>query len=47
MFYRIVSPEPQSRLRLGKASGYIPRWARIVMWVIAIAAVLLIAFLMR
>jgi hypothetical protein len=43
----IVDPEPHSTRNLGGGWEYIPRWARIVLCVIAAAAVILVAYLPR
>jgi len=47
MTLEIVPPEPYRKPNFKGAWGHIPRWARVVLWVIAIAAAILTAFLTR
>jgi hypothetical protein len=47
MTQEIVEPEPHSTRNLGGGWGYIPRWVRIVLYVLAAAAVILVAYLTR
>ena len=44
MAQEIVDPEPRSRGNLGSGWEYIPRWVRLVLWAIAIAAVISVAY---
>jgi hypothetical protein len=45
MAQEIVDPEPHSTRNLGGGWEYVPCWVRIVLYVIATAAVILVAFL--
>jgi hypothetical protein len=47
MNYPIVDPEPHSTRNPKDAWGYVPRWLRIVLFVITAGVLLLIAVLMR
>jgi hypothetical protein len=47
MTHEIVAPEPHSKGNWGSGWEYIPRWLRIVLSVIAIAATILIAYFTR
>jgi hypothetical protein len=47
MTQEIVDPEPHATRNLGSGWEYIPRWVRIVLYVIAAAAVSLVAYLRR
>ena len=43
----IVAPEPHSRGNRGNGWEYIPRWLRVVLTIIAIAAMAVVAYLTR
>jgi hypothetical protein len=43
----IVAPEPQSQGDWGNGWEHIPRWLRVVLTVIAIAAMILLVYLTR
>ncbi len=45
MTHEIVAPEPHSKGNWGNGWEYIPRWLRIVLCVIAIAVMILVAYL--
>jgi hypothetical protein len=47
MTHEIVDPEPHSKPRFGGGWEYIPRWLRVVMYAIAIAAMVLVLYLTR
>jgi hypothetical protein len=47
MTHEIVNPEPHSKLRFGAGWEHFPRWLRIVVSAIAIAAVILVLYLTR
>jgi hypothetical protein len=47
MTHEIVEPEPHSKGNPGKGWKHLPRWIQIVLCIIAIASMLLIAFLPR
>jgi hypothetical protein len=43
----IVDPEPHSPRNLRRGWEHIPRWARFALWAIAVAALILVAYLTR
>ena len=45
--HEIVPPEPHSTGNLGNGWAYLPRWLRVLLCVIAIAVLVLIAFVAR
>ncbi len=47
MTEEIVDPEPHSPRNLGNGWEHIPRWARLVLYAIAVAALLLVAYFAR
>jgi hypothetical protein len=47
MTHEIVDPEPHSRRKFGAGWEYIPRWLRVVLCVIAVAAVILFVYWAR
>ncbi len=47
MSHEIVPPEPHSTLDVRKAWQYVPRRLRVVLFVIFVAALILIAYLTR
>ena len=47
MTHEIIAPEPHSKGNWGSGWGYIPRWLRIVLFVVGVAAMLLAAYFTR
>jgi hypothetical protein len=47
MTHEIVEPEPHSRPKFGDGWEHIPRWLRVVLCVIAVAAMTLVVCLTR
>jgi hypothetical protein len=47
MTHEIVHPEPHSKGKPGDGWKYVPRWLQIVLCLIALATMILIAFLTR
>jgi hypothetical protein len=47
MSQEIVDPEPHSRRKLGSGWEHIPRWVRLVLWAIATATVISVAYFTR
>jgi hypothetical protein len=47
MSQEIVDPEPHSRGNWGSGWEYLPRWVRLSLWAIAIAAVISVACFTR
>jgi hypothetical protein len=47
MTHDIVDPEPHARPKFGDGWEYIPRWLRVVLFAIAVAAMILVVYLTR
>jgi hypothetical protein len=47
MIHEIVDPEPHSKPKFGDGWEYIPRWLRVVLYAIAIAAMVLAVYWTR
>jgi hypothetical protein len=47
MPHEIVHPEPHSTGNPGNGWKYVPRWLQIILWIIALAAMIYIAVRLR